>query len=170
MNILLAALLFILLSPGLIVTLPPAKGGIVATQTTTNIAVVVHAVIFFILAKFTTPGTDKDSSDNEVGWPWKFLVEATEEISQRDSPIEVANIVATVLFIIMSPGVLLTVPPDEGGLVMSQDTNIMAILVHGAAFYVVLKFWEEWSKSVDKKTGKKDGNIIQLINDQLIAI
>ena len=168
MNILLGALLFILLSPGLIVTLPPAKGGIVATQTTTNIAVVVHAVLFFIVAKFTTPSTD--SSDNAVGWPWKFLVEATEEISQRDSPIEVANIVATVLFIIMSPGVLLTVPPDEGGLVMSQDTNIMAILVHGAAFYVVLKFWEEWSKSVDTKTGKKDGNIIQLINDQLIAI
>lgn len=170
MNILLAALLFILLSPGLLVTIPPAKGGIVATQTTTNVAVVLHAVIFFILAKLTTPGTNKDLSENEVGWPWKYLVMATEEISQRETPIEVANIVATMLFIIMSPGVLLTVPPDEGGLVMSQDTNIMAILVHGAAFYVVLKFWQEWSNSVDKKTGKPDGNIVQLINDQLVSI
>jgi hypothetical protein len=168
MNILLAALLFIILSPGLIVTLPPAKGGIFATQTTTNIAVVLHAVIFFIIAKYTTPSTD--SSDNTVSWPFNFLVEATEEISQRDTPIQVANIVATILFIVMSPGVLLTVPPDEGGLVMSQDTNIMAVLVHGAAFYVVLKFWESYSKSKDKKTGNPDGNIIQLINDQLIAI
>ena len=70
----------------------------------------------------------------------------------------------------MSPGVLLTVPPDEGALVMSQDTNIMAILIHGAAFYVVLKFWSNWSNSVDSNTGERDGNIIQLINDQLLDI
>ena len=166
MNILLATLLFILLSPGLVVTLPPAKSGILASQSTSNIAVIVHAVLFFILAKFTTT---KDASGN-IGWPWKYLVEATEEIStRRDAsgklkpPIEVANLIATIFFIIMSPGVLLTVPPDEGSLVMSQDTNILAIVVHGAAFYVVLKFWEYWAK-------QGDGNVIQLANEQLLDI
>jgi hypothetical protein len=160
MNILLATLLFVLLSPGLIVTLPPAKSGILASQSTSNIAVIVHAVLFFILAKFTTT---KDASGN-IGWPWKYLVEATEEISTRKAaPIEVANLVATIFFIIMSPGVLLTVPPDEGSLVMSQDTNILAIVVHGAAFYVVLKFWEYWAK-------QGDGNVIQLANEQLLDI
>lgn len=165
MNILLATLLFIVLSPGLIVTLPPAKGGIVASQATSNVAVVVHAVIFFILAKLTT----EDSSGN-IAWPWKYLVTASDEISTRRNKdgklkdtIKVANLVATVLFIVMSPGVLLTVPPDEGSLVMSQDTNILAIMVHSAAFYVVLKTWEYWAK-------QGDGNLIQLANEQLLDI
>lgn len=165
MNILLAALLFILLSPGLLVTIPPAKNGLIASQSTSNIAVVIHAVVFFILAKWTTA----DASGN-IAWPWKYLVQAADEISNRPEPIEVANLIATILFIVMSPGVLLTVPPDEGSLVMSQDTNIMAILVHGAAFYVVLKFWSHWSNSKDEKTGQPDGNIIQLVNEQLLSI
>lgn len=158
MNILLASLLFILLSPGLLVTIPPGKGGLIASQSTSNVAVVLHAVLFFVLAKWTSP----DASGN-IGWPWKYLVQASDEISSRKDPIQVANIVATVLFIVMSPGVILTVPPDEGSLFMSQDTNIMAILVHGAAFYVVLKFWSYWSS-------QGDGNIIELIDEQLKEI
>lgn len=166
MDILLATLLFILLSPGLLITLPPGKGGIITSQTTSNIAVVIHAVAYFIIAKLATTS---DNSDNEVAFPFNYLVVAADEISNRQQKIEVANIVATVLFIFFSPGVLLTVPPDEGSLVMSQDTNIMAVLVHGAAFYVVLKFWEEAVREKNKK-GEPSGNIIQIINTQLLDL
>lgn len=161
MEILLGTLLFILLSPGLLLTLPPVgRGGLLGSQTTSNISVVVHSILFFILLKWTTP-----DASGSVGWPWNYLVSASNEISSKPqtSRPAVANIIGTVLFILLSPGVILTVPPDEGALIMSQDTNIMAILIHGVAYYVVCKFWSEWST-------KGDGNIIELVNDQLTGI
>jgi hypothetical protein len=52
-------------------------------------------------------------------------------------------ILATILFILMSPGILLTIPPIDdwtiNGLLMSQKTNSLAIFVHGALYFVVLK-------------------------------
>lgn len=52
-------------------------------------------------------------------------------------------ILATILFILMSPGILLTIPPIDNwnmdGLLMSQKTNSLAIFVHGALYFIVLK-------------------------------
>ena len=51
-------------------------------------------------------------------------------------------LLATILFILMSPGVLLTIPPNNwtmDGIFMSQTTNSLAIFVHGALYFVVLK-------------------------------
>ena len=47
-------------------------------------------------------------------------------------------IILTLLFILMQPGMILTVPP-EGKLFNSQTTSTIAILVHAAAFFVVAK-------------------------------
>ena len=52
-------------------------------------------------------------------------------------------ILATILFILMSPGILLTIPPIDdwtmNGILMSQKTNSLAIFVHGALYFIVLK-------------------------------
>ena len=52
---------------------------------------------------------------------------------------EVTNIlVPTLLFIILSPALLLTIPPQEkGGLFMSGQTSVTSILVHAVVFAVV---------------------------------
>ena len=47
--------------------------------------------------------------------------------------------VATILFILLSPGLLLTIPPlSKGGLLMSGKTSTVAILVHAVVFGVLL--------------------------------
>jgi len=52
-------------------------------------------------------------------------------------------LLATILFILLSPGVLLTIPPIDdwtmNGILMSQKTNSLAIFVHGALYFAVLK-------------------------------
>ena len=47
---------------------------------------------------------------------------------------------ATLLFIVLSPGVLLTLPPVGGKILMSGKTSLIAVLVHAVVFYVILSF------------------------------
>jgi len=52
-------------------------------------------------------------------------------------------LLATILFIILSPGLLITIPPVEGfrlnALFMSSTTSHLAILVHGVLYFTILK-------------------------------
>lgn len=45
---------------------------------------------------------------------------------------------ATLLFILLSPGVLLTLPPIGGKIFMSGKTSLVAVLVHAVVFYLIL--------------------------------
>jgi hypothetical protein len=45
---------------------------------------------------------------------------------------------ATLLFVLLSPGVLLTLPPIGGKIFMSGKTSFVAVLVHAVVFYVLL--------------------------------
>ena len=47
-------------------------------------------------------------------------------------------ILITLLFILLSPGVLLTLPPGPKGVMFSEETSNLAVLVHSAAFFSVL--------------------------------
>jgi hypothetical protein len=49
-------------------------------------------------------------------------------------------IVPTLLFILLSPGLLLTIPPVGNKLFMTRKTSIPAILVHAFIFGLVLTF------------------------------
>ena len=46
-------------------------------------------------------------------------------------------IVPTVLFLLLSPGILLTIPPGGKGLFMSGETSLAAILAHTLVFAVI---------------------------------
>lgn len=53
----------------------------------------------------------------------------------------IANIVVPViLFILLSPGVLLTLPPMSKGVFMSGQTSRMAVVVHAVVFAVVYSY------------------------------
>ena len=45
---------------------------------------------------------------------------------------------AALLFILLSPGVLLTLPAGSKGVFMSGQTSLLAVLVHAAVFYFAL--------------------------------
>jgi hypothetical protein len=46
-------------------------------------------------------------------------------------------IVPAVLFVLLSPGLLLTLPPGSGGVFMSRETSVNAIVVHAIVFTVI---------------------------------
>jgi len=45
-----------------------------------------------------------------------------------------------ILFILLSPGVLLTLPPVGNKIFMSCQTSLLAVLVHAVIFAVVLSY------------------------------
>ena len=45
---------------------------------------------------------------------------------------------ATLLFVLLSPGILLTLPPVGSKIFMSGKTSLFAVLVHAVVFYVLL--------------------------------
>lgn len=45
----------------------------------------------------------------------------------------------TLLFVLLSPGVLLTIPPVGKKLFMSGKTSLLAVLVHALVFYLVAR-------------------------------
>lgn len=47
-------------------------------------------------------------------------------------------LLATLLFILLSPGILLTIPAIGGKTFMSGKTSLMAVLVHAVIFYLLL--------------------------------
>jgi hypothetical protein len=46
-------------------------------------------------------------------------------------------IVPAVLFVVLSPGLLVTLPPGPGGVFMSRDTSSSAIMLHTIVFTVL---------------------------------
>ena len=46
-------------------------------------------------------------------------------------------IVPTILFILLSPGMLLTIPAGSKGILMSGQTNVSAILTHALLFAII---------------------------------
>ncbi len=44
------------------------------------------------------------------------------------------------LFVLLSPGVLLTLPPVGGKVFMSGKTSLLAVLVHAVVFYLALVY------------------------------
>jgi hypothetical protein len=47
-------------------------------------------------------------------------------------------LLATILFVVLSPGVLLTLPPVGNTLFMSGKTSFIAVLLHAVFFYILL--------------------------------
>lgn len=47
-------------------------------------------------------------------------------------------LLATLLFVVLSPGVLLTIPPVGSKILMSGKTSLIAVLVHAVIFYLIL--------------------------------
>lgn len=46
----------------------------------------------------------------------------------------------TLLFVVLSPGVLLTLPPMGKGVFMSRQTSLMAVAVHAVVFALAFNY------------------------------
>ena len=57
------------------------------------------------------------------------------------------------LFIVLSPGVLVTLPPVGGSAIMSGKTSLTAVLVHSIVFGVVVNYFFETHAPVNEGFG-----------------
>lgn len=107
-KVLTPAILFALLSPGLLLALPQGAGLLVQA--------VVHALVLTL-----------------VYWAIaKFVLKIN--LTQADL------IVPAVLFVLLTPGVLLTIPPKNAGLFLSGQTSPAAVGAHTLVFALVFAF------------------------------
>ena len=101
--------LFAILAPGMILNLPDSYK--LCSMRTSLHNVLFHAMVFILLFKISAHV-------------------AGVTLSQADL------VVPTILFILLNPGILLTLPPGTGGVWMSGQTNLTAILTHTMVFAI----------------------------------
>ena len=105
------AALFLSLSPGVLLT-TAGKNVKFANRKTSQSAVFFHALVFFLV--------------------YSLIAKAMGLVLTKTDLL-----VTTALFIALSPGLLLTLPPGSGGVFQSGQTSIAAALTHTIVFAVV---------------------------------
>ena len=105
------AALFLALSPGVLVT-TAGKNVKFMNGKTNQMAIFFHALVFFLVYS---------------------LVAKVLKISLTKADL----LVTTTLFLALSPGLLLTLPPGSGGVFASGQTSLPAVLTHSIVFAVV---------------------------------
>ena len=110
------AALFLLLTPGFLLQLPdkvPLRNlNALFTMKTSTSSVFFHALVFMLAYRIVARMMN--------------LV-----ITQADI------VVTTVLFVLLSPGVVLTLPPGNAGFITTGETSMEAMLSHTLVFAVV---------------------------------
>ena len=105
------AALFLALSPGMVVTTDGSKVKFMNRQTD-QMSVFFHALVFFLT--------------------YSLVAKAMGIVlTQTDL------IVTTVLFITLSPGLLLTIPQGSGGLFQSGQTSVESAMIHTVVYAVL---------------------------------
>lgn len=61
--------------------------------------------------------------------------------------------VTVALFILLSPGFFVTLPPGSKGVLMSGQTSISAVLVHAVVFMGALWLLKRYTRSITGFTG-----------------
>lgn len=107
-KVLVPALLFAVLSPGLLLALPQ-NAGLVAQA---GFHALVLMFVYWAIAKFVL------------------------KLSLTTADL----VVPALLFVLLTPGVLLTLPPKNGGIWMSRQTSPMAVGAHTLVFALVFAF------------------------------
>lgn len=105
------AALFLALSPGVLVT-TAGKNVKFMNRKTNQMAIFFHALVFFLV--------------------YSLIAKAMGLVLTRTDLV-----VTTVLFLALSPGLLLTLPPGSGGVVRSGQTSLEASLTHAIVFAIV---------------------------------
>src|SRR5210317_211532 len=105
------AALFLALSPGVLLTTHGSKVTFM-NRKTNQMAIFFHALVFFLV--------------------YSLIAKAMGLVLTRTDLV-----VTTVLFLALSPGMLLTLPPGSKGVFMSGQTSPASALVHTVVFALV---------------------------------
>ncbi len=138
--------LFIVLSPQLLVSLPSATSGALLSgspATVSYTSAAVHAAIFIALHHYLGK-----SMMQAMG-----LIPKTESTTPKPL-IGVMDLVCGTLFFLLTPGVLLTLPPlamdfsNSKNIVMTGKTTVPSIVVHAFVFVIAHHYVVKFMNSV----------------------
>lgn len=107
-KVLVPALLFAVLSPGLLLALPAGAGRLIQTA--------FHALVL------------------------TFVYWAIATFVLKISLTKADLVVPALLFVLLTPGIVLTIPPKNGGLLLSGQTSPAAVGAHTIVFALVFAF------------------------------
>ena len=107
----LPAALFLALSPGVLLT-TAGKNVKFVNGKTNQMAIFFHALVFFLV--------------------YSLIARAMGLVLTKTDLL-----VTTALFLALSPGLLLTLPPGSGGVFRSGQTSLPAVVTHAVVFAVV---------------------------------
>jgi len=110
-KVVIPAALFLALSPGVLLT-TDGKKITFRNGKTNQMAVLFHALVFFLV--------------------YSLIAKAMGLVLTKTDLL-----VTTTLFLALSPGLLLTLPPGSGGVVRSGQTSLPAALTHAVVFALV---------------------------------
>ena len=110
-KVVIPAALFLALSPGVLLT-TDGKKITLKNGKTNQMAVFFHALVFFLV--------------------YSLIAKAMGLVLTKTDLL-----VTTTLFLALSPGLLLTLPPGSGGVVRSGQTSLPAALTHAVVFALV---------------------------------
>ena len=110
-KVVIPAALFLALSPGVLLTTDGKKIAF-KNGKTNQMAVFFHALVFFLV--------------------YSLIAKAMGLVLTKTDLL-----VTTALFLALSPGLLLTLPPGSGGVVRSGQTSLPAALTHAVVFALV---------------------------------
>jgi hypothetical protein len=111
-KVLIPAALFVALSPGLLLKLPGKK---FQSGLTSKTSVLFHMFVFIVLYSI-------------IARLLKLVLTPTDLI------------VTALLFALLSPGMLLTLPPGSNGVFASGQTGVAPVFVHALVFALVFAF------------------------------
>ena len=104
-KVLVPTILFALLSPGLLLSLPPSSGLLIQALFLALVLALLSWTIIHFVFKFTMTPADL--------------------------------IVPALLFVLLTPGVILTLPPNGGSIFFSGHTGLVPVMVHTLVFSIV---------------------------------
>ena len=110
-KVVIPAALFLALSPGVLLT-TDGKKITFKNGKTNQMAVFFHALVFFLV--------------------YSLIAKAMGLVLTKTDLL-----VTTTLFLALSPGLLLTLPPGSGGVVRSGQTSLPAAITHAVVFALV---------------------------------
>jgi hypothetical protein len=79
-------------------------------------------------------------------------------------------LLATLVFIVLSPGVLLTLPPLSKGIFMSRQTSILAVLVHAVVFYLVMMYLPQYTEGFQDQVDAAAAKAAAAANPELAGV
>lgn len=115
------SLLFLLLSPGFLINLYPYEKGYFLSEETSYYALFLHTFLLgFLLVAF----------EQKRYLDIKNIKTQLTQVETR----EVVPLVMIILFVLLSPGIIFTIPSGDKGIFFSKQTSYLAVLIHTIIF------------------------------------